>query len=144
MAKNLNELRDENPELAAAVECEIKAAIAADNIDAINRATEAERNRLAEIDEIARLYDDKTVREAKYGEHPCTAQEMAFKAATRAAKSGATFMQALISDYKASGVDEIAAIPGEEFEVKSKTTNQKVEEARLAIGSLLNQKKNGD
>lgn len=111
MATNLNELRSENPELAATVEREVRAAMSADNTDAINQATEVERNRLAEIDQIAQLYDDETVREAKYGEHPCTAQELAFRAAQNAAKSGSAFVAGMRSDYANSGAANVSAIP---------------------------------
>ncbi len=111
MANNLNELRNENPELAAAVEQEVRAALSADSTNAINQATEIERNRLAEIDEIAQLYDDEIVREAKYGEHPCTAQELAFRAAQNAARSGAAFVAGMRSDYASSGAEKVPAVP---------------------------------
>lgn len=81
MAKNLEELRKENPELATTVEAEIRAAT-----KPINGAIAAERKRLQEIDEIASaINDDSLVHEAKYGANPYTAQELAYRAATNKA-----------------------------------------------------------
>ncbi len=54
MAKNLEELRAENPELAAALIAEANAATA----PAVTSALEAERKRIREIDALASLYDD--------------------------------------------------------------------------------------
>ncbi|HCS73026.1 MAG TPA: hypothetical protein DIW17_04035 [Clostridiales bacterium] len=56
MAKNLEELRAENPELAEQILAEAQATVSA------NAAVETERRRIAEIDEIAALYDDETVK----------------------------------------------------------------------------------
>lgn len=109
MATNLAELRAENAELASQVESEVRAAVSAEQTSALEQATNAERARLSEIDEIACLYDDETVREAKYGEHPCTAAEMAFRAATKAAKEGTSFMASALADSTASNANIIGA-----------------------------------
>ena len=111
MANNLAELRTENPELAGVVENEVRAEVSAENATAVADATTAERERLAAIDEIAGLYDAETVREAKYGDHPCTAQEMAFRAAQKAAKTGGAFMANAQADYQASGADDVDPVP---------------------------------
>lgn len=72
-------------------------------------AIEAERKRIAEIDEIAILYDAETIYQAKYGENPCTAAEMAFAAAKRSAMKGQSFVKALMDDFKTSGAADVAA-----------------------------------
>lgn len=109
MANNLEELRAENAQLASQVESEVRAAVSAENTIAVEQATNTERQRISEIDEIAHLFDEETVREAKYGEHPCTAQEMAFRAATKAAKNGTTFMANALADSKASNTAKVGA-----------------------------------
>ena len=86
MAKNLEELRAENPELAEALMSEAKAAVSASagggtpapqpGPDAVSAAVQAEQKRIQEIDAVASLYDAETVKAAKYGENACTAQEM--------------------------------------------------------------------
>ena len=115
MANNLEELRAENAELAAQIEGEVRAAVSAENTSALEQATAAERRRISEIDEIACLYDEETVRDAKYGEHPCSAAEMAFRAATKAAKEGSAFMANAKKDFQTSSVGNVgsAIIPND-------------------------------
>lgn len=140
MARNLEELRAENPDLASQVESEVRAAVSAENTAAVNNAATAERNRISEIDEIAHLFDEETVREAKYGEHPCTAQEMAFRAAQKAAKQGSTFMKNALADNKASGANDVTATPGEIEEGKKKTPEDLQKEATAAVKAALGKK----
>lgn len=140
MARNLEELRAENPDLASQVESEVRAAVSAENTAAVNNAATAERNRISEIDEIAHLFDEETVREAKYGEHPCTAQEMAFRAAQKAAKQGSTFMSNALADNKASGANDVTATPGEIEEGKKKTAEDLKKEATAAVKAALGKK----
>lgn len=108
MAKNLEELKKEDPALAEQFMAEAKAAVSA---EAIAEAIKAERQRIADIDEISALYDDETVREAKYGEKACTAQEMAFRAAQKAAKQGQKHIKDHQDDVKASGAMGVTATP---------------------------------
>lgn len=129
MAKNLEELRAENPELAEQIMAEAQAA-ASQDAGTVSAAVEAERKRIAEIDEIAALYDDETVREAKYGEKPCTAQEMAFAAAKKAAKKGQKFMGELEDDFKASGAEDVDATPAAEEDDKPLTPEQRMAQGR--------------
>lgn len=115
MAKNLSELRTEDPELAAAVEQEVRAAASADNAEAEKAACSAavaeERKRLAEISEVAHLFDDDIVKDAMYG-NPCTRAEMTERAALKAAKSGESFMKDVLEDNKASGANDVrGALP---------------------------------
>ena len=139
MAKNLDELRTENPELAAQVESEVRAAVSAEHANSATDATAAERQRLADIDSIAHLYDDETVRNAKYGEHPCTAQEMAFRAAQAAAKTGGAFMAGVQSDYQASGASGVGAAPADNGNggAEPTTPEAKQAEARANVKALL-------
>lgn len=116
MAKTLEELRVENPELANQLMAEAQAAASAsagaDNAEAV----ESERNRLAEIDAVAHLFDKEVVQEAKYGEKPCTAQEMSYREAQRAAQQGTQFLKNLETDNSASGAQKVGAAPGAPLE----------------------------
>ena len=137
MARNLEELRTENPELAAQVESEVRAAVSAEHATSDTNATNAERQRLAEIDSIAHLYDDETVRKAKYDE-PCSAQEMAFRAAQAAAKTGGAFMAGVKSDYEASGASGVGAAANDGNGGAEPTTPEaKQAEARANVKALL-------
>ena len=79
---------------------------------AIDAAVSAERNRLAEIDSVANLFDPAMVQEAKYGETACDARELAFRAAKAAAEQGHDFLKNLAADNAASGAKNVEAVPG--------------------------------
>lgn len=79
---------------------------------AINAAVSAERNRLAEIDSVASLFDPALVQEAKYGETACDAKELTFRAAVAAKKQHGTFLTNLAEDNAASGAQSVEAVPG--------------------------------
>lgn len=115
MAKNLEELRKENPELAAVVEAEVKAAATTNTPPEQPSAEETlagERKRLQEIDEIASMInDDELVKEAKYGEKACTAQELAFRAMKKQADQGAQHAANTAEDYKASNAAQVTGAP---------------------------------
>ncbi|MGN1118532.1 MAG: head maturation protease, ClpP-related [Acutalibacteraceae bacterium] len=113
MAGNLEELRAENPELATQVENDVRASLESEMNGRVNSAVENERQRLQQIDEISSLYTDEQVREAKYGEKACSAQELAFRAAQQAAKNGSAFMANATADTNDSGANEVPAASGE-------------------------------
>ena len=139
MAKNFDELRAENPELAAQVEADIKASIATENSAAVANAAAEERQRIADIDEIAALYDAETVREAKYGEKACSAGEMALRAAKDAAKKGAKFMANVMQDHRASGAGAVQSAPAPEDAPKTdaeKSGEEKLAEARASVDAI--------
>ena len=79
---------------------------------AVDAAVSAERNRLAEIDSVASLFDPALVQEAKYGETACDARELAFRAAKAAAAQGHEFLKNLEADNAASGAQSVEAVPG--------------------------------
>lgn len=129
MAKNLEELRAENAELAEALLAEARAAVSASgaaasaSTPAVTPAlapqsnggddpAQAERKRIQEIDALAGLFDAETINAAKYGDHPCTAQEMAYRAAQKASQQGRQFLAALEADTAASGAQDVGAANG--------------------------------
>lgn len=79
---------------------------------AVDAAVSAERNRLAEIDSVANLFDPTMVQEAKYGKTACDARELAFRAAKAAAAQGHEFLKNLEADNQASGAQGVEAVPG--------------------------------
>lgn len=138
MANTLEELRKENPALADQLMAEARAAAAAApaaSAPAAPTATtpastpaapvttaqgttpstgapdpvQVERQRIQDIDALAGLYDAETVQQAKYGENACTAQEMAYRAAQKAAKQGRNFVASLEADTSASGAQQVGA-----------------------------------
>ncbi len=101
--------RAQYPDQVAEVEAEARAAV--DTSAATNSAVQAERDRLAAIDEVAGLFDPQLVHEAKYGDTPCTAAELALKAAQKAAKQGSKFLADAADDAAASGAGAVGAVP---------------------------------
>lgn len=139
MAKNLEELRKENPELASTIEAEVKAAASAADQNAINAAVEAERKRQQEIDEIAvAVNDPDLVKEAKYGEKACTAQDLAFRAMQKQSKQGDQHLANAKQDYQASNAAAVGATPnGGDDDPKKKVeaaVDAGVEAAKKALG----------
>lgn len=135
MAKTLEELRAENPELASQIMAQAKEAVAKDAVD-VNAAVEAERRRIAEIDEIAALYDEELVRKAKFGENPLTAQELAWEAAKRQAKKGQKFIEDVKEDFEASGADNVVALATVEDDSKPLTPAERMAQGRQQAQKL--------
>ena len=129
MAKTLEELRKEDPALAEQLMAEARAAVSASGTTVIPVApatpaarsaqgsgdsdpVQAERQRLQEIDALAGVFDSETIKAAKYGEHPCTAKEMVYQAAQKAAQQGRNFLAALEADTTGSGAQDVGAANG--------------------------------
>lgn len=148
MAKNLEELQAENPELAGQLLAEAKAAVSASGAPATPAGppaapaaqdpVKAERQRIQEIDALAGLYDAETIQAAKYGENACTAQEMAYRAAQKAAQQGRKFLDDLEDDAKASGAQHVPAVgdPGAPPPQNEQTPEQRMTAARAEVKAL--------
>ena len=129
----LEELRQSDPEAAEALLAEAQASVSHDE------AVQAERQRCADIDALAGVFDAETINAAKYGEHPCTAAEMAFRAAQEMAKQGRTFMSQMQSDYQESGAAAVTSAPASEEEDAHMTS-----EERKAAGAAMAAKLRGE
>lgn len=77
-------------------------------------AVAAERQRMAEIDEVAPLFDTDMVNAAKYGDNTCTAAELAYRVAQANAKQGKAFMAAAVADANESGANDVKPAPATE------------------------------
>ena len=99
---------------------------------------QAEQKRIQEIDAVAALYDADTVQAAKYGENACTAQEMTYRAAQKAAQQGKKFLGDLEDDTKASGAQGVPAAgdPGNPPPAESQTPDQRMASARAEVKAL--------
>lgn len=123
----LDELRAQAPELVAAIEAE---------------AVQAERDRIAQIDEIAGDVPADLVASAKYNE-PCTAQELAYRAMVarkadheaKAESEGAhkaAFAAAVMADAAESGADGVGADPNSGSEAPDERAEAQAEVAKMA------------
>lgn len=145
MAKTLEELKKENPELAEQLMAEAQAAASAESPTPGN-GVEAERQRLQEIDEISACFSEEMVQDAKYGANPCTAQELTYRAAKEMAKQGKKFVKELEDDAEDSGANKVNALPdGDDGSLGDEevTGEQRMANARSQVQSLLGKKKEG-
>jgi len=125
----LDEFRQENPEVAEALIAEAQASVSHE--EAVAAAVAAERQRCAEIDALIGVFGAETIQAAKYG-NPCTAQEMAFRAAQEMASQGRTFMNQLQADYQESGADGVSSAPAAEEEKPMTAEDRKAAGAAMA------------
>lgn len=108
MALTLEELRSEHPELVEQIENSAREAVQAQ----MAADVAAERARIADIDAIAAsIPDQQMVHDAKYGETPCTAQELCFRVMKQSAASGQQFLANYAADGAASGAADVNAAP---------------------------------
>ena len=121
MAKTIDDLRAEYPDLVAQIENAAKASAgsgasaASFTTPAAQSATlsqeadlvAAERARIQAIDEIAsNILDKNLVEDAKY-RNPCSAQELAFRAMKAQAAQGSAHLDSTAADYKDSGIAKV-------------------------------------
>lgn len=121
--KNVADLRAAFPEFVAQIEDAAKQ-------DAQNEGAKAERERIKGIEAIENTIADKNlIQDAKYGEKPLTAEQLAFKALQAQAAIGTNMLNDLNDDAKESGAEDVTATPnaGAE-EVQEKSVEEEVEE----------------
>lgn len=126
--KSMEDLRAEYPDLVGQVENAAKASERAEGIA-------AERARIQGIEAIENAIGDKEmVRNAKYGENPMTAEQLAFKAMQAQAAIGNTVVNQLEGDAANSGAAGVAANPAPAGEPKALTEDEQAE--ALLLGAI--------
>ena len=125
--KNVSDLRNAYPELVAEIENTAQA-----------NATAAERERIQGIEDIQNAIGDTAmVHDAKFGEKPMNAQQLAFEAMKAQAAIGAQMVTKLEGDAKASGAAAVTATPAQQ-DPKNLTDDEQAE--ALLIGAIQNKK----
>lgn len=105
----LEELKAQEPDLVNQIETDARNAV---KDQASADAVEAERKRLADIDSIAAsISDPQLVHDAKYGDKPCTAQELSFRVMQQNAAAGRQFLANYEADGAVSGAAGVGAAP---------------------------------
>lgn len=123
--KNMEELRAAYPDLLSQAETAAR-----------SEGVAAERARIQGIEEIeATIGDAVLVNSAKFGDKPMNAEQLAFAALKAQAAIGATVLNKLENDTKASGADDVAATPAETAEP---TDDEK--SVNLLLGRIPNMK----
>ena len=122
------ELRNAFPELVAQIEAA-----------AMAQGASQERNRIQEIESVqAAIADTQMIQDAKYGEKPMNAQQLAFAAMQKQAAAGATMVTNMANDTAASGAADVVATPAQQEETKAKTDDEQAE--ALLIAAITNKK----
>lgn len=104
----IEELKAQEPDLVAQIEQNARNAAQAQNTENVV----AERQRIAAIDSIAAsIPDPQLVRDAKYGENPCTAQELCFRVMQQSVAQGQQFLADYGTDGAASNAGKVGAVP---------------------------------
>ena len=126
--KTQEELRNAFPELVAQIEATAHA-----------QGVSAERARIQDIESVqAAIADTQLVKDAKYGEKPMNAQELAFAAMQKQVAAGANMVANMASDAVASGAAAVSAAPAKSEEPKNQTDDEKAE--ALLIDAIKNKK----
>ena len=126
--KTIDALRNAYPDLVAQIETAARA-----------EGATAERNRIQEIESVqAAIADTQLINDAKFGEAPMNAQELAFKAMQQQAATGAQTVANMNADAGASGAAAVTAAPAQQEEPKNQTDDEKAE--ALLIAAITNKK----
>ena len=128
----LEELRNQHPDLVKQIEDAAKETV--DTTTAAQNAAQEERQRIQDIESIeASIADKQLVKDAKYGENPMSAKDLAFAAMQKQAQLGNTFLQNMKDDNETSGVEEVHAAP---------TKDEQKEKDEADMAAVLNAVKN--
>ena len=96
--KNIDDLRTEYPDLVSQIVADAQAT-----------AVQNERNRIADIEAIeASIGDAELVKNAKYGENPMTAEQLAYAAMKKHAERGTNMIDAMKKDADNGGANAVA------------------------------------
>lgn len=121
---NLEELRNAAPELLAQAEEAARA-------EGVN----AERARIQAIEEIeAAIGDAELVNDAKYGEKPMNAEQLAFAAMKKHAAAGTNMLAAMAGDMGTSNAAAVTPAPAPAAEPKAQTEDEQAE--ALLLGAI--------
>ena len=108
---NVEELRAAHPDLVAQVENAARA-----------EGANQERNRIQGIEAIQNaIVDQALITNAKFGEKPLTAEQLAFQAMQAQAAIGNTMLNNMVADNAASGAANVATAPNAGPEVQDST-----------------------
>ena len=99
----LEEFLKENPSEQAAVDAMVSAAN--------EEGAKAERQRLQELDQIAKSVTAKALDDAKYGDKPMDAKELSFQALKDDTIRAASYMKDVQGDAGESGAEEVGGAP---------------------------------
>lgn len=112
---DIKELKAAYPDLIDQITEEARATAQTENAEAVKNAVDeavkAERERMKEIDSIAQTVGAELVNEAKYGDTPMDAKDLAFKAMQDQQAKGAEYLKNRSQEIESSNVNNVTADP---------------------------------
>lgn len=127
--KNIDDLRNAHGDLVSQIEAEAQA-----------KAIQSERARIAAIEEIEpSIGDAELVKNAKYGENPMTAEQLAYAAMKKQSELGTNMVAAMKKDATDGGANAVAGAAAPD----DKQTDDEKAEALLVGAIPANMKKEG-
>ena len=136
---DMNELKAKYPELVNQIADEARQTAQTENTEAVqnavNEAVIAERKRMQDIDSIAKTIGADLVNEAKYGENPMSASELALKALQTQQAQGADFLKSRNEEQKDAEVNTVVPQPvsGTEEDTQAKDIRDGAELLNAAL-----------
>ena len=136
---DMNELKAKYPELVNQIADEARQTAQTESREAVqnavNEAVAAERKRLQDIDSIAKTIGADLVNEAKYGENPMSASELALKALQTQQAQGADFLKSRNEEQKDAEVNAVVPQPvsGTEEDTQAKDIRDGAELLNAAL-----------
>lgn len=108
----LEELKESAPELVNEITAGAVSGMDEKIANAVEKAVNAERERISRIDEIAKsINDSDLIHEAKYGESPMTAEQLAFEALKKQQAQGGKFLADMKADTEDSKANDVSTAP---------------------------------
>lgn len=105
--------------------------------EAVSNAVKAERERIREIDEIAnQIGDGKLIEEAKFGEKPMNAAQLALAAFKKQSSIGNAFLDGMRNDVETSGVNNVNPTPNAGMRTAAEQEMQDVEDGAALIAGI--------
>ena len=112
---DIKELKAAYPDLIDQITEEARATAQTENAEAVKNAVDeavkAERERMKEIDSIAQTVGAELVNEAKYGNTPMNAKDLAFKAMQDQQAKGTEYLKNRSQEIESSNVNNVTADP---------------------------------
>ena len=112
---DIKELKAAYPDLIDQITEEARATAQTENAEAVKNAVDeavkAERERMKEIDSIAQTVGAELVNEAKYGDTPMNAKDLAFKAMQDQQAKGTEYLKNRSQEIESSNVNNVTADP---------------------------------
>lgn len=118
----LEEFLEENPEARAELDTKIQ--------NAKNEGAAGERKRLKELDAISSTVTPEALSDAKYGEEPMDAKELAYQAMKDEKLRMASYMSNAMNDSKKSGTEDVGTGSAEDAEDESEMMAEYVNKKR--------------